>query len=636
MSFRVRILLLCSSFVTPVLTVAAEPKVDARYPFRTDFANAEQPWYQLKPVEFPPYHSDHRVGGELVAADFLHRSGVLRTNGTGELVHFTLPPFGTVHYLNAPADLRDIPLGTGLLFFLHQDANGTFTKAATMQDDFTMTANHHAQYRLDGIHLSEGKLVVTRQKLPAKEAEPQSKEWRVNAETRVWKGEKQVPLSELAVGDELLANFTWNAPQQPRQCTDIWVGTDTHEATTKRQREKHAAFTKMRGLPAWISRVEGKQIVVDLLASDEPADRQDLSALITAEFPVGKPLKVAVANDELRSYWPPVDGKRADLIKIENTPGGVYGSGGLRLTLEPVLLLEGFRKGRTVRLFTEKWPIAEMPLGEGLQVEMTSSEVNELEPKEYPAQFPYRTDYGNTELPWYKLVDGEIPPRWSEHRVYGELIQVDTALKKGQFRADRTGAVVDFTLTNAGALVYVNTNKPDNTGPVRWDSMQASVMCLNVPSTLEDLSPGTRYCFHLYQDEKGEFTQASLISDEFSAMSVNKVKWRVEALRTAEGRMEVSRRLPPRKQMRLSGYDQPPDTGHAVLGVDGTTRVWKGGQQVGLAGLAVGDELLVNLSGETATTLSRCLDIWVGEETHAQVSETQRKKAEARLKTQAK
>src|SRR5688572_24235789 len=98
---------------------AAPPGADPRYPFRTDFANKDLPWYQLKPGEFPPSHSDHRVSGELVKVDFIHRSGTFRMNGTEELVDFTMSPFSYLSFLNAEADLRDIPLGTHFLFFLH-------------------------------------------------------------------------------------------------------------------------------------------------------------------------------------------------------------------------------------------------------------------------------------------------------------------------------------------------------------------------------------------------------------------------------------------------------------------------------------------------------------------------------------
>src|SRR5271170_51942 len=75
-------------------------KADPRYPFRTDFANSNLPWYQPKPHEFPPHHSDRRISGELVSADFIHRTGQFRANKTGELVDFTMPPYGNLMVLN--------------------------------------------------------------------------------------------------------------------------------------------------------------------------------------------------------------------------------------------------------------------------------------------------------------------------------------------------------------------------------------------------------------------------------------------------------------------------------------------------------------------------------------------------------
>jgi hypothetical protein len=114
--------------IGPVSAEEAAPKTDSRYPFRIDGANEELPWYQLKPHEFPPHHSDHRVGGTLIEVDFIHRRGVLRENSTGQLVDFTMPPFGGARYLNSQAELRDIPLGLNLLFFLNTYVNCAFTK----------------------------------------------------------------------------------------------------------------------------------------------------------------------------------------------------------------------------------------------------------------------------------------------------------------------------------------------------------------------------------------------------------------------------------------------------------------------------------------------------------------------------
>ena len=109
-------------------------------PFRTDLGNENLPWYRLVPGEFPPLHSEHSVNGVLLEADFIHRSGQFRRLADGELVDFTMPPFGTVTYLNAGADLRDVPLGIVLHFATYQDARGDFTRVAAIRDDFTALA----------------------------------------------------------------------------------------------------------------------------------------------------------------------------------------------------------------------------------------------------------------------------------------------------------------------------------------------------------------------------------------------------------------------------------------------------------------------------------------------------------------
>lgn len=124
--------------------VAADspPKLEPKYPFRVGWANDHLPWYQLKNGEFPPHHSDKRIGGELVQADFIHRTGQFRMNKTGELMSFTMPPYGAINHLNAEADLRDVPLGTSFLFFLNQDPNGNFTRLEAHKSDPNCAACH--------------------------------------------------------------------------------------------------------------------------------------------------------------------------------------------------------------------------------------------------------------------------------------------------------------------------------------------------------------------------------------------------------------------------------------------------------------------------------------------------------------
>src|SRR3954464_12611673 len=176
---------LCLLLLASSLLAEEAPRQDPRYPFRTDFANANLPWYQPRPGEFPPHHSDRRISGELVAADFIHRPGQFRSSKTGELVEFSMPPYGAVNYLNAEADLRDVPLGTFFLFFLNQGKQGGFTRLATMQDQFTMDASHSFTSRLDELRAGEAKLLTTKQSLPKNQPDLGRKELLVKPETRI-------------------------------------------------------------------------------------------------------------------------------------------------------------------------------------------------------------------------------------------------------------------------------------------------------------------------------------------------------------------------------------------------------------------------------------------------------------------
>ena len=593
-----------SIVVHSMFRVAADeaPKTDPRYPFRTDFANSNLPWYQPRPLEFPPHHSDRRISGELVSADFIHRAGQFRTSKAGELIDFTMPPYGAVNYLNAEADLRDVPLGTFFLFFLNRDAHGGFTRLATMQDQFTTDAGHSFSYRLDESKLGEGKLLTTRQSISKNQPDLGKKELLVKDETRVWKGNKQVKLADLAAGDELLFNLTGKTVDSPGWCSDIWVGAETHKFATEQQRKKFAEFTKRRGLPGWVDKSEGNQLTVTLFSGDWHTFKQTYMD----DFVIGKDLAVVVANDELRTWNPPVDKEKSTLLEIRKASVDAYGTSGVQLVFTVANMLEGFRRGRVVRVFGSGWPIKDQFYAESLMGygygRLQAAELMENPAKEYPAQFPFRTDYGNEHLPWYRLKTAELPPRFSEHLVFGEIVKVDAAARAGQFRTDRTGEAVDFALIPEGAIKY-----------------------LNAESSLADLPPGTRCRFHLYQDEKGAFTHASLVSDEFSFLASNALSYRVETPKLDEGKLHVARQMPEVKNYN-GDMEKPPDIGRCELRVNPETRVWKGEQQVKLSDLVVGDSLLVNLTAEQPGMPARCTDIWIGPETHKLVSDQQSKR----------
>ena len=115
------------------------------------------------------------------------------------------------------------------------------------------------------------------------------------------------------------------------------------------------------------------------------------------------------------------------------------------------------------------------------------------------------------------------------------------------------------------------------------------------------------------------------MSDEFSFLASNVLTWRIEVLKLGEGKLHVARQIPETKNYN-GDMERIPDIGRAELLVTADTRVWKGGKQAKPDALAVGDALLVNLTGEQPGKPSHCTDIWVGAETHKSVSDEQAKK----------
>ena len=307
-----------------------------------------------------------------------------------------------------------------------------------------------------------------------------------------------------------------------------------------------------------------------------------------------KEVRLCVANDELRTWNPGVDGERGAIIEVTQVPADRFGCSGFRIVARVSNMLEGFRRGRVVRVFLAGWKAQDQLYGESLMGygygRMLDQELVENVAKEYPEQFPFRTDYGNEKLPWYQLKQGQEPPPFSEHIVCGSLV------KAGQFLTEGTGEVVDFTLIEKAK--------------VRW---------LNKDAKLEDIPAGTRCRFSLYQDEKGAFTRASFVSDDFSHRAGNYVTLRVEAIRLADNRIEVSWLLPEVKNYN-GDMERPQPIGHSVLRVTKDTRAWKLDKPVALADLAVGDLMLINSTAELPGRPAECTDLWIGEDTIKLVS----------------
>jgi hypothetical protein len=555
---------------------------------------------KTRPGQFLPAGSARRVDGELVAADFIHRTGQFRA-ATGELHDFMLPPQGVLRQRNADADLRDVPLGASCRFFLHPDVQGQFTRLALLLDQFSADAADGITYRLD--EARPGRLLTTRHgtDLGRKTEVP------VTERTRYWKGGKQAKFTDLAVGDELLINLSDGS------ATDVWAGGDSHRTATEAQRQKHAAFLRDRGLAGYVNRTEGKTLTVTLFGGD----RAEFAKAWAKDFAAGRDVHVVVANEELRTWNPPVDHERGKGIELQHDPVEGYGNSGMRLRVTVNFMLEGFRRGRVVRVFAGGWRLKDQPFGEQLfhyGARSFPPELMELPPKEYPEQFPFRTDWGNEHLPWYRLRAGVAPPEYAGHLVFGELASVGSTGRTGRFLTDRTGTPIDFALTPEGKVRYLNVVHPSAPGRAEGD--------------LSAIPLGTRCRFSLFQDAAGAFTKAGLVTDEASDLLANGALWRVTALNLTAGTLDAARQ-PPGVKNDQGDSEQPPDIGRARLRVGPETVIWKGDRKVTLGDLAVGDLLLVNFTGERPGRPSRLTDVWVGIDTHKLVAERQAKKAPA-------
>ncbi len=85
--------------------------------FGLSLATAEDPPYRPEAGKFPALEKAHTYRGELVFTDHANRRGSIRVQGSGMFFRndphpFAMLPYGMVRYHDAPADLRDIPLGT--------------------------------------------------------------------------------------------------------------------------------------------------------------------------------------------------------------------------------------------------------------------------------------------------------------------------------------------------------------------------------------------------------------------------------------------------------------------------------------------------------------------------------------------
>ena len=207
--------------------------------------------------KFPPLEKAYAYRGELTFVDHANRRGSIRIDGDGRF-RFTSPspfamlPYGIIRYRGAPADLRDIPLGTILYVwaFLPPDPQlssvpvlpinnrnkklgyaGTGTAPAEnhvllIEDESSYCLRNKLTWKLQELEVKNnaGLIQAKRESQTGDEKEQLEETMSFDAATRIWRGRECLYLRDLvsegiwpANGKKTLDNqsvilgLVWNA-----------------------------------------------------------------------------------------------------------------------------------------------------------------------------------------------------------------------------------------------------------------------------------------------------------------------------------------------------------------------------------------------------------------------------------------
>jgi hypothetical protein len=378
---------------------------------------ADEP-FRPEAGKFPPLEKAHSYRGELVFVDHVNRRGSIRVQGAHDLFRgdprpFAMLPYGIVHYHGAPADLRDIPLGTMLhvraflppdpktssvpvLPVNNKESTAGFRALGTapaenhvllLEDEPSLCQREGKVWKLKEVDLqkNQGMIIASREPKQGGDSKASDETMTVDAATRIWRGRECLGLADLIAegvwpatgkkslgGQAVLLGLTW----QPTESTawvqfhisDIWLDDTATQRAANSQAEAHKAFIRSRWIPAWIDAVEygkyGRATVTATLFGDvDPA--------LYADFKKGVPALMNAAENTLKhaggAYGPAHMASKGTILDVTETDGAVpLGSSGIQIRFETDLIIEGIRPTRIVRVRPADWPSVRVPREEYL------------------------------------------------------------------------------------------------------------------------------------------------------------------------------------------------------------------------------------------------------------------------------
>lgn len=317
-------------------------------------------------------------------------------------------PYAVVRYHGAPADLRDIPLGTVLQVraFLppdpktsavpvlpinnrqKADAGGPGTAPAEnhvllLEDEPSACQREGMVWRLKEVEVkdNEGTIVANREPKQGGELKAREETMSFDGATRVWRGREYLQIEHLIAegawpasgkkslsGQSVLLGITWK-PTPGNVFTrfhisDIWLDDEAMQNATRHQTESHKAFIRSRWMPAWIDTVEyakfGRaKVTATLFGGMDPS--------LYADFKTGIPAMMNGVENTLKhteggTAGPTQMAARGTIRDVTKTLGNAsLGSSGIQIQFETDLITEGLRPARVVRVRPTSWPDVHMP-----------------------------------------------------------------------------------------------------------------------------------------------------------------------------------------------------------------------------------------------------------------------------------
>lgn len=376
---------------------------------------ADEP-FRPEAGKFPALEKARSYRGELVFVDHANRRGSIRVQGAGVFRRndpqpFAMLPYGMVRYHGAPADLRDIPLGTVLhvraflppdpkisavpvLPVNHKEKDGGAGSAPAenhvllLEDEPSHCQREGKVWKLKEVELQNGQGMIVASCEPKEGGDSKASEETMtfDAATRIWRGREYLAPEDLVAegawptsgkkslgGQTVLIGITWKptpgAVFTRFHISDIWLDTAAMQRAAHNQTETHKAFMRSRWMPAWVDAVEygkfGRATVTATLFGG-------MDASLYADFRKGIPALMNGAENTLKhteggTAGPAQMAARGSILDVTKASGDVpLGSSGIQIRFETDLITEGMRPTRVVRIRPANWPDVHMPREEYL------------------------------------------------------------------------------------------------------------------------------------------------------------------------------------------------------------------------------------------------------------------------------